>query len=186
LNENEGLSMAKSLQEQLLQAGLIDNKKLKQATKEKKKQVKQQHRGAAQTNESEEWAKQAREAKLEKDRELSRLANEEAQKKAIASQIVQLIESHKIDRSRGEIGYQFTDGSKIKKIYVTEVIQGQLANGRCAIARLGSSYEVIPTATAQKIQERDEGSIVLLNTMQTKTDDDDPYAGYEIPDDLMW
>lgn len=178
--------MAKSLQEQLLQAGLIDSKKLKQATKQKKKQVKQQHRGEAQVNESEEWAKQAREAKTEKDRELNRIANEEAHKKAITSQIIQLIDSHKIDRGRGDIGYQFTDGTKIKKIYVTEDIQVQLARGRAAIARFGQGYEIIPTATAKKIQERGEGSIVLLNLPSSKEEDDDPYAGYEIPDDLMW
>lgn len=181
--------MAKSLQEQLLQAGLVDKKKAKQVTKAKKKTAKKQHRGEAPIGrESEEWARQAREEKLAKDQELSRAANEEAEKKAIASQIVQLIDAHKINRAGAEVGYQFTDGSKIKKIYVNDELQVQLAKGLVAIARLGESYEVIPSVIAKKIQERDESSIVslIVGSAEQEVDEDDPYAGYEIPDDLMW
>ena len=64
-----------------------------------------------------------------------------------------------------------------------------VARGRIAIARLKNEYYLIPAEAATKILERDEGSIVLLN--DAKQDDseaieDDPYADYQIPDDLMW
>ena len=37
-----------------------------------------------------------------------------------------------------------------------------------------------------KIQERDPKRIVQLNTQIEEVDADDPYAAYQIPDDLMW
>jgi len=49
-------------------------------------------------------------------------------------------------------------------------------------------YEVIPREAALKIQERDPRRIVQLNVLvESKTpEEDDPYAAYQIPDDLMW
>ena len=49
-------------------------------------------------------------------------------------------------------------------------------------------YEVIPREAALKIQERDPRRIVQLNILtEPKTpEEDDPYAAYQIPDDLMW
>ncbi|PID43855.1 MAG: nucleoprotein/polynucleotide-associated enzyme [Proteobacteria bacterium] len=180
--------MAKSLQEQLLQAGLVDKKKASQVKKNKNKQAKQARRGQGEAREAEEWAKKAREEKAERDRELNRKANEEARRKAIAAQIVQLVQSNRIDRQNGDVGYQFADEGKVKKIYVTGRIQEQLAKGLAAIARLGDAYEVIPKVVAEKIQERAEGTIVVYNRPDAKdvVPDDDPYADYQIPDDLMW
>ncbi|MGV2836994.1 DUF2058 family protein, partial [Pseudomonas shirazensis] len=45
---------------------------------------------------------------------------------------------------------------------------------------------VIPREAAVKIQERDPGRILLLNTHVEEADENDPYAAYKIPDDLMW
>ncbi|PIE44037.1 MAG: nucleoprotein/polynucleotide-associated enzyme [Gammaproteobacteria bacterium] len=180
--------MAKSLQEQLLQAGLVDKKKATQVRKNKNKRAKQARRGQDEINETDEWVKKAREEKAERDRELNRKVNEEAHKKAIAAQIVQLVENNKIDREKGDVGYQFVDAGKVKKIYVTGNVQERLARGQAAIARLRDSYEVIPKMVAEKILERAEGTIVVYNKAEVKevATEDDPYADYQIPDDLMW
>ena len=52
----------------------------------------------------------------------------------------------------------------------------------------GGGYEVIPREAALKIQERAPERIVQLNilTESQVPDEDDPYAAYQIPDDLMW
>jgi uncharacterized protein YaiL (DUF2058 family) len=41
---------------------------------------------------------------------------------------------------------------------------------------------------AEKIRQRDVAAVVLLNTRaaEAAADPDDPYAAYQIPDDLMW
>jgi len=94
---------------------------------------------------------------------------------------------NRIKREGGDIAYQFTDGTRIKKIYVTEQLQKDLVNGRLAIAKLGNEFELLPSSAAEKIRQRDPQVIVLLNTYEvTGVDEDDPYAEYQIPDDLMW
>lgn len=176
-----------SLQEQLMKAGLADEKKARAIRSEKRKQRKQQPKGAAQVNEAEERARKARQEKAEKDRQLNLERQKEAEKKAIQAQIRQLIETNRLDRSRGETSYQFVDGKKIKKILVAEKMVDQLSRGRLAVVRLGENYDVVPDKVARKIMERDEAAVVVLHDRkQDDQGDDDPYAGYEIPDDLMW
>ncbi|RBP31070.1 hypothetical protein DET50_10691 [Marinobacter pelagius] len=176
-----------SLQDQLLKAGLADEKKAKAIRSEKRKQRKQQPKGAVQVNEAEIRARQAREEKAERDRQLNLQRQKEAEKKAIQAQIRQLVETNRLDRSRGETSYQFVDGKRIKKILVDDTMVDQLSRGRLAVVRLGENYDVVPEKVARKIMERDEGAVVVLHDRQQDDQgEDDPYAGYEIPDDLMW
>jgi len=176
-----------SLQDQLLKAGLADEKKAKAVRDEKKKKRKQQPKGTTEVNETELRARQAREEKAERDRQLNLERQKEADKKAVQAQIRQLIDTNRLARSGGETAYQFVDNKKIKKLYVTDTMADQLARGRLAVVLLNNSYEIVAEGVARKIMERDESAVVALH--ERKADDqgdDDPYAGYEIPDDLMW
>jgi len=176
-----------SLQEQLLRSGVVDKKKAKSIEQERRKQKKKTPKGQAQPNEAMEEAIADREEKVARDRELSRKLNEKAERKAVAAQIKQLIEANRIDRNDGEIPYQFTDGKKINKIYVTALLQTQLSNGLIAIIKLGDQYELVPAPVAEKIAQRDESKIILQNQASKDSgDEDDLYADYQIPDDLMW
>lgn len=177
-----------SLQDQLLKAGLADEKKAKAIRSEKRKKRKQQPKGAVEVSDAEIQARKAREEKAERDRQLNLQRQQEAEKKAIQAQIRQLVETNRLDRSRGETSYQFVDGRKIKKILVDDTMVDQLSRGRLAIVCLGDeNYEVVPDQVARKIMERDEAAIVVLHDrQQDDAGEDDPYAGYEIPDDLMW
>jgi uncharacterized protein len=176
-----------SLQDQLLKAGVVNEKKAKQAKKEKRKAAKQQPKGKAVVDETKEQAKRAQAEKAERDRQINRQLQLKAEEKAVQAQIIQLIEMNRISRQGGDTPYQFADGKKIKKIHVTSQQQEQLVRGRLAIARLGEVYELVPAPVAEKILQRDEGAISLLNvSSQPEVDEEDPYADYEIPDDLMW
>lgn len=180
-----------SLQEQLLKAGIVDKKKAKQVEQEKRKKAKQANKGQPQKDEAKELAKQALAEKSTRDRELNCQKEQAAERKAIAAQIKQLIEVNRIDRSNGESSYQFTDGKKIKKIYVTEQQHNLLSKGSIAIVRLISyqndQYELVPAGVANKIKQRDETIVIVQNEASTdNTDDDDYYADFKIPDDLMW
>lgn len=176
-----------SLQDQLLKAGLADEKKAKSIRNEKRKQRKQQPKGAVQVNETELRARRAREEKAERDRQLNLKRQQEAEQKAIQAQIRQLVETNRLDRSRGETSYQFVHDKKIKKLYVDDSMADQLARGRLAIIFVDDRYEIVAEGVARKIAERDETAVVVLHDRkQDDVGDDDPYAGYEIPDDLMW
>jgi hypothetical protein len=177
----------KSLQDQLLNSGLVDEKKLKQVKRDKRKQAKQQPKGApAPVDEIKLAAQQARAEQVERDRQRNRQLQQAAEQKAIAAQIVQLIDSHRIARS-GDVPYQFADQGKIKKLLVNDVLQRQLSRGQVAIVRRGDSYQLIPAAIAAKIRERDPQAVLVLHqAAEQVAEEDDPYADYPIPDDLMW
>lgn len=172
-----------SLKDQLMKAGLADAKKARRAEHEKRQMAKDPGAETAQ-----KLAEKAMADKAERDRELNRQQQAEKEQKAIAAQIRQLVERHRIARAGGDVAYQFTDAKKIKKLYVTAAQQSQLANGQVAIVRLGEGHELVPAVVAEKIRQRDAAIVVLLNSRKdaAAADEDDPYAAYQIPDDLMW
>ncbi|MGF1875185.1 DUF2058 domain-containing protein [Photobacterium frigidiphilum] len=94
---------------------------------------------------------------------------------------------NRIDRTKGDISYNFTDGALVRNIYVDKTTQNELVKGRLAIVRFGDGFDVIPRVVADKINLRDEDIVVLNNIIDEKdVDEDDPYADFVIPDDLMW
>lgn len=174
--------MAVSLKDQLLKAGLADAKRARQADHARRQAAK----GRSEGESAAELAQRARAEQAEKDREANRQLQLAQEQKAVVAQIRQLIERHRIVRS-GDIGWQFTDGRKVKKLLVSADQQYQLTHGHVAIVRNGDGYELVPTVVAEKIRQRDAEVIVLLNSRrQDEPAEDDPYADYPIPDDLMW
>ena len=179
--------MANSFGDQLLKAGLVNRDQLNKAKKSKHKQKKQKkNQSGAVVNEATESARQAAVEKAARDRELNRQQKQAVERKAVQAQIRQLVEMNRLPRDDGELAYNFQDGTAIRKIYVSAQIRDQLGRGRLAIVRLDSGYEVIPSAVAEKIKLRDEACIVSHATTQAESGDDDPYAEYQVPDDLMW
>ena len=179
-----------SLQDQLLKSGLTDEKKARAARSEKKKQKKQskqQPQAVDPQAESRERARRQREDQAERDRQLNREREEAAREKAAQARIRQLVSTHASPRPRAETPYQFVHGTRVRRIQVTNAMVDQLARGQLAIACIDQGYEVIPAATARQIREEDNDTVVVLHEPGKQDDNpDDPYAGFEIPDDLMW
>ena len=186
--------MSKSLSEQLLNKGLVDSKKAKSISKQKQQALKEQHRKKksaqpAQSRTARE-SEQRRQQQRERDRQLNLERKEQADRKALMAQILQLVEQYKLDRNAAEIEYNFNDQNIVKKILVTKGMSIELSRGRLCIVRIGNAYEVVPKPIADKIRQRDENSIVVFNQNQQQTtekdENDDYYAQFEIPDDLVW
>lgn len=181
-----------SLQEQLLKAGLIDAKAAKLANKEKSKQTNVSRKSKEGIiNETKLAAEKALAEKAERNREINRQQQEQANQKAIAAQIKQMIQVNKVAKGKPDVGFNFVDDSKIKKIYISKEIQHQIGIGNLAIVKLldakETHYEIVPGKCAQKIAQRDSGCVLMLNEKTAATvAEDDPYAAYQIPDDLMW
>lgn len=182
--------MSPSLKDQLLAAGLANKKQAKQADHAKRQQKggkKKQAGSTAKVMTPADMAREAAERKAERDRKLNEKREEQRRKKEIAGQIRQLIESNRLDRSKAEVPYRFKVGKALEKIYVSDAMQKQLARGELGIVRLGHQFEVVPADAARKVADRDAGKLVqLLEPSSTEVDPDDPYAEYQVPDDLMW
>lgn len=182
--------MSKSLADQLLKAGLVDQNKLKQVQQEQRKKAKQakQKKGAVQPDEVQIRLAQQRAEKAERDRQLNQQRLEAERGRAIQAQVRQMLEQHGIE-SDGDVRFNFTDpqSSRIKQIYVSKKEQEQLAIGLLAICMLDDGYVLVPATIADKIAERQAGAVVFRAEDTTQAaDDDDPYKDYPIPDDLMW
>jgi len=180
-----------SLQDQLLKAGLVDKNKANKAKKEKQKKVKAA-RGSGTTisNEASVAAQREQSKKVERDRRLNIEKEKESSQKAIAAQIVQLVEMNRLDTSNGEIAYSFVFDNKVKKIYLSEELKDQLVGGRLAIVTILKNgqrkFVIVAAAVAEKIAQRDESCLVQLNEKAENEGDDEAYAEYKVPDDLMW
>jgi hypothetical protein len=176
-----------SLQEQFLKAGLIDKNKAKLASQDKSKQKKIERRtGTHSVDEARLAALDTQCKNAERARELNAQRDAAATQKAIVAQIVQMVQKNRQSKGAGEIAYNFTHDKKIERLYVSAAVQAHLMAGRLVIVCQGGATELVPRVIADKIAERDASLVVRVNKASTGIEADDPYAAFQIPDDLMW
>jgi len=161
--------MGNSLQDQLLKAGLASKKQSVRAKKAKNTKEKQQRKGVDVVDETAALVAKANAEQLAKDKQLNQQRDAAAYAKAIKAQIVELVSLNKISE-RGDIEFRYNHEGKIKTIAL-------LAN---------EQHDIVPKAVAAKIAERDPEAVVLANQNEQIDEQDDEYADYKVPDDLMW
>jgi hypothetical protein len=74
---------------------------------------------------------------------------------------------------------------------VTADQQLALVKGRLALVRQDANYELIPPEIAEKVRVRDASLVMVMNQGgeggdSSAEEENDPYAEYKVPDDLMW
>lgn len=176
-----------SLQEQLLKAGLVDKNKVKLANQDKNKQKKVERRtGTQSVDEVRLAALETQRKNAERARELNAQRDAAAQQKAIMAQIAQMVQKNRQSKGAGDIAYNFTHDNKIHRLYVSAVVQAHLIAGRLVIVCQDGTTELVPRIIADKIAERDPALVVRVNKASAEINEDDPYAAFQIPDDLMW
>ena len=178
-----------SLQDQLLKSGLVSSAQVKSAKSDKRKQTEQQRKNnVTVVDEAKELVQKTQAEKAKRDRQLNQLIKQQEEQKHLIAQVKQLIEHNKQPKDADGLAYHFNDKNKVKTLYVSETIREQIIRGRLAIVKLGESYEVVSSEVAKKISLRDATSVIVYNdpTASAVDNKDDPYADYQIPDDLMW
>lgn len=177
-----------SLQDQLLKAGLTTAHQARVAKSEKRKQQKKNKKGA--TSDPSDLQKHIEQTKLEQQKraqELNEAKLAELKDREQVARARQILKHHNQDEIKGDSVFNFAYDGKIKELEVNEVTRKALAKGRLAICVLEGQFYVLADEPARKIAEIDEAYIVVhaIND-DDKPAEDDPYAGYEVPDDLMW
>lgn len=181
-----------SLQDQLLKAGLTTKQKARQANSDQRKKNKQKRSGVDIGETLQEQVKQdldkAKQDKLAKDIALN---NEKKQQLAAKEQLLriqQILQHHQIKNVNGETEYNYTFDNKIKKLFVDAITHRALVNGRLALCGSDGMSYIVTSETAAKLAELDPNVILVQNDkIESDTiEADDPYADYQIPDDLMW
>lgn len=183
-----------SLQDQLLKAGLTTKQKTRQANSDKRKKNKQKRSGVAIEVSLQEKVKadllKEKEAKLTKDAELNNAKKAALAAKELQLRLFQILEHHQLTQGNGEAEYNYTFNNKVKKLYVDEPTHKALVNGRLALCGLDETTYIVTSETAEKLAKLD-ANIVLVKNERTVANEssvveDDPYAEFQIPDDLMW
>jgi uncharacterized protein YaiL (DUF2058 family) len=179
--------MRNPLQDQLLKAGLVKKSQVAQVVRE---QEKQRHGKAPAPPSPEQIEAQRLQAeRAERDRALAAERNALVHVNELRAQVRQIVETNKVKRE-GEIAYRFTDGNTIHSVLVDEALRAQLAGGALVVARHDHGYELVPRAAADKIRARDPATIVLdhggAEAAAASSEDDEHYAKFKVPDDLIW
>jgi len=183
--------MSMSLRDQLLKAGLANEKQSKDA----ERQVRQQQREREQlpknkrglASGAELAAQQAQLAKVARDQELSRQQKEEADKRARHAQIEQLVEQNRLPRAQTDELYNFVDGNKVRRIPADASVRERLSCGEIAIVRCGGRYELVPAEAAARIRERDEHAVIVYGIAKdSAANNEDGYQNFVVPEDLTW
>jgi uncharacterized protein YaiL (DUF2058 family) len=181
-----------SLQDQLLKAGLTTKQKTRQANVDKRKKNKQkrsgvQHDASLQEQVQQDLAK-AKTDKIIKDNALNELKKQQLAEKEQVLRIKQILTHHQIKNVAGDNEYNYTFDNIIKKLPLDAVTHKALVNGRLALCGLDGITYLVTRETAVKLSELDKGVVLVQNDkiLDEQVDEDDPYADYQIPDDLMW
>lgn len=181
-----------SLQDQLLKAGLTTKQKTRQANVDKRKKNKQkrsgvQHGASLQEQVQQDLAK-AKVDKQAKDNALNEQKQQQLADKERVLRIKQILTHHQIKNVEGDNEYNYTIEKTIKKLPLDDTTYKALVNGRLALCGLDGVTYLVTRETAEKLSELDNNVILVQNdsAIDEQIDDDDPYADYQIPDDLMW
>ena len=182
--------MSMSLRDQLLQAGLVNEKQAREAERQQQQQLQGRQRlpkpQRSGPSAQELATRQAQQAKAAGDQQLNRQRQDKAERKARLAQARQLIEQNRLPKPDGEQFYNFVDGTKIRRIAADAALRERLARGEIAIVRYDAGYEWVPAAAAMRIRERDPRAVVAQGGASESTPTDDAYHGFTVPDDLMW
>lgn len=188
--------MSNSLSDQLRKSGVVSEQEVKKARnetspkKKKGQKAKKKERGTEES-EAAKFAKQVDEAKRARDRDLNKAQEAQRQREADEKAAREMLVAKEIERGNDAAAtYNFTYDNRIKKLNVTREQRDGLAAGRLAIGRTRGQFRLIDRQTAEKIQGMAPFLIVWLddggNTDSEATGEDDPYADYPVPDDMMW
>lgn len=161
-----------SLRDQLLAAGLVPPKPVRESPP-RPKQI-PSHPGKQNAKPGPQPQGKRSAEQLEKHARRARFA-----------QIEQLIERDRLPRLECEQRFFFIDGRKIRRMSADADRRAKLTSGELMIARYKGHYAVVPAATTAAIRQLDEKMVVTL-VQPTGADQDEAYKDFVVPDDLMW
>ena len=128
--------MSMSLRDQLLQAGLVNEKQAKEAERQQQQQLQGRQRLPKQQrslpSEQELATRKAQQSKAARDAQLNRQHQDKAERRARLAQVRQLIEQHRLPKPDCEQFYNFVDGNKIRRIAADAAMRERLARGEIA------------------------------------------------------
>lgn len=159
--------MNKSLQDQLINSGLIDRKKARKITADQQKN-RRKLRGSVASQNIQTLDNEAANANAQRDRELNRQRQEQSERKAIAAQIRQIVHANRLPREQeGDATFNFVVRGKVKRINLSEETRKRISTGGLAIVEVDSRYDLVPSGVAENYGKEMQRALFSI-TIQIK------------------
>ncbi len=179
--------MRNSMADQLLKAGLSNKHKAAKARKAVNHQKKLKDRGQMGETDAERHARESDEAKQTRDRELNAARDADRVAREQLAQGRNIVEHAQQRVQEGEQSFHYTHGTTVKTLLLDADQHRHLTRGLLAVAALDNKGVLIPAKAAEKLQQRCAELLLAWHKGEDDApDENDPYADYQIPDDLMW
>lgn len=185
--------MSNSLRDALTKAGVVSASQAKVSVQQAKKQIRQElhakRTGAPPAlNEAALAAAKAQEEKLLRDRKINQEREAAATAKAARAHARQMLRERMQNEESADLIFNFVENNHIRHIYVTEGQREDLTKGRLAVVALGERHYLVSSEIADKAQTFVPELFVyrVVPEAAQNIPSDDPYAAYQIPDDLTW
>lgn len=185
------MAMNDALREQLLKAGLVDEKTARQTAREqlgeRKAKRKQGKKAPVATSESKRLAEQAKAERRERERALNAERAQARTDKAAAAEIEDMLKQHARSMRDGDQVFHFTRDQVVRRVVVTPAQRADLIAGRLAVVEHRQRFHLVPAEIVPKLRQRQADLFVhLTSELPSESDQDDAYADHPIPDDLHW
>jgi uncharacterized protein YaiL (DUF2058 family) len=174
-----------SLRDQLLKAGLVTEKQVRQATQSQAKQTPSRHKPPVLTP-PQRAAQQAQAEKAARDQALNLKKQQKAERKARAAEVNQLVEQYRVPKIDSDDYFNFIHRDTVERIAVDAPTRQRIGSGELLIVRYRGHYALVPASEAGRIRERDAEAVITLPAAPVSVDPADPYKDFVVPDDLMW
>ncbi len=196
--------MANSLRDQLLKAGLVTEEQVEKAGQKKPRRNKpQKPRVQTKPNKTIKRSKVERSGEIslahaysqrsihtknEEDAEKKRQREIIQRRREIKAKLRQIIKGSQLNDPKAELVRNFTHGNKIKRIYVTPEQQKQLGSSELGIVMMSGRYYLLALENIEKVREVSADAVIFVSNQEVKEPNspDEDYAGFEVPDDLVW
>ncbi|MFZ0256064.1 MAG: DUF2058 family protein [Gammaproteobacteria bacterium] len=196
--------MGSSLQEQLLKAGLVTEQQVRrekargaEAARRGKKNRKtppavhhrtQQSTAAAASNPPQENPARTAQTVAKPSEKQDKKAASPSERKLLRARIKILLRRHRVNDAEAETPYHFLVGKHIRRIYVTDAQHTSLCQGQLVIIPFGERHYLISINKVSALQQLDPNLTIITHQSANAADSeaDDVYAGYRVPDDLIW
>ncbi len=187
--------MSISLRDQLLQAGLGTKQQAKQSREDQHRhRHQQQHQQRKGRGGAPVPAAHVDPAKLARDQALEAKKRDKAERKEKAAQIRQICEQQGLPRLETDDYFNFVDSGRIARVAVDPARRAALLAGTLGIVRSHGQYVVVPVSVLPQVRERNPRAVVVPGESAAAAGPpgdpalavDDPYARFQVPDDLIW
>lgn len=202
--------MADSLQQQLINAGLVSQERAEELSKPKPKRLPRKRpsptkgtKGKSRTSSqardtspkkqktSDEKSMRSKGAKQAKAVELDAKAEADmAAKRELKAKIKTLIEANSVTDFKGDLSFSYIVGERIRQLFVTQEYLNKISAGELAITRLNRQTHLVTPEVAEQLTLLNPQWLVVFNDPNKEqpkvSEASDPYADYKVPDDLHW